>query len=106
MMKSSISKTKLLKLHVKDVHKKVRKLTAEQLAEIQELYEMNCTLACIAEEVGCSISTVWYYVQTPETKERVDNKHRESHRKWQKERDMYTYKLERYQKMYERGELE
>ena len=105
-MKSSISKNRLLKLHVKDLHKKCKKLTPEQIADIHEMHEMNCTLACIAEEVGCSISTVWYYVQSPETRKRVDMKRRKRYLRWQRNRNMYRHRLERYQEMYEKGELE
>ena len=98
--------THILKKHVKNKYKKVKKLTPEQLADIQEMHEMNCTLACIAEEVGCSISTVWYYVQSPKTRKRIDEQHSKSHSIWQKKQNMYKRIKSRYMDMHEKDMLE
>lgn len=98
--------THLLKKHVKDKYKKVKKLTPEQLADIKEMYDMNCTLACIAEEVGCSISTVWYYVQSPETRKRIDEQHKKHHARWQRGKKMYERLKARYIDMNNKHMLE
>ena len=101
-----LTQKELLSMHIKDSVKKTKKLTAQQIADIKEMYEMNCTLQTIADEVGCSVTAVWYRVQTPENLTKWRERHRTTHRTWQQKNVKYRDKVARYQKLYDEGKLE
>lgn len=104
-----VSISKITKMRIKPEGRKIHKLTEQDIADIKEMYAMNCTLACIAEEIGCSITAVWYHCIPESHRKQYNDKHREIHREWQKKKggkEIYKNLATRYKKLYEEGLLE
>lgn len=94
-------------MHIKEEFKKIHKLTEAQIEKIREMYDSNnYTLKEIAEEVRCSISSVWYHALSPDLKKRLIEKKNKVSRKWQKRPGYERDKTKRYIEMYEKGMLE
>ena len=99
--------SKALKKKIKPEGKIYRALTEEELRDIREMREMNCTLECIANEIGCSISTIWYHTLSPDAKKRYQKAHKKNHAEWQKKngKTLYRRRADRYKKLQEEGLL-
>ena len=99
--------TKALKKKIKPEGKLYRNLTEEEIRDIREMREMNCTLECIANEIGCSISTIWYHTLSPDAMKKYKKMHKDFHSRWQKEnsKKLYRRRAERYKKLQEEGLL-
>lgn len=94
-------------MHIKEEFKKIHKLTEAQIEKIREMYDSNnYTLKEIADEVHCSISSVWYHALSPDLKKRLIEKKNKVSRKWQKRPGYERDKTKRYIEMYEKGMLE
>ena len=95
-------------MRIKPEGKKFQNLTEEQLRDIKEMREMNCTLECIANDIGCSISTVWYHCLSPDAMKRYQKAHKKNHAEWQKKngKKIYKERAARYKELFEQDLLE